>query len=430
MATVTVYFDDRKTSKSGTYPVVLKIYNDKVTKFYPVFHNYQRLKLKPSDFSSSYEAVKPKGEHREYKTSIEANIKRAQDIIDRLDPFTFPAFEIGYLGNTKVKSDLLALFETIIFENEEQGRIKNADAYQTALRSFIDYFERKQRLALGEIQYKAITPQMLQDYERYITEVEIKKDGKILKKKGSISTVGAYTRALRSVFNRAIAEGYVNTSLYPFGKGKNKYQIPAGRKVKKGLSKEQIKELVEVDLSDNEKATKARDFWLLSFVCNGIQYKDLANLRYKDIHGDFFHFVRHKTKNTTKANLTPISVPITEHVRYMIKRYGNPEDRENYIFPILKEGMNPREMTRAVSNFTRFVSQNLETVAQKLGLTVSLANMVARHSFATALIRAGKPLELAQGAMGHTSKRTTENYFAGFEDSELMEVNTQLLKFS
>src|SRR5690606_15192082 len=130
-------------------------------------------------------------------------------------------------------------------------RIKNATAYQTSLRSLLHYLSYKEGKNVISIPYKNITPQLLKDYEHYITEVEIVKDGKLIKKKSAPSTVGAYARAIRSVFNRAIAEGYVNKSFYPFGKAKKKYQIPAGRKVKKGLDKGQIKSLIDFDLSDN-----------------------------------------------------------------------------------------------------------------------------------------------------------------------------------
>lgn len=429
MATVSVYFDDRKKSKSGTYPVVLKVYNENATRFFPVFHNFQKLKLSPTDYCSSYEATKPKNEHREFKTAIEANLKKAKDIIDGLDPFTFSAFELEYMGNSKNKTDIVALFEQIIFENEEEGRIKNAEAYQTAVRSFLQFMGYKQGRPVKGIGYKEITSILLKDYERYITDIEIKEGVKIIKKKLSISTAGAYSRALRAVYNRAIEEGYVNKSLYPFGKAKSKYQTPAGRKVKKGLSKEQVQAICQLDVTDNPKAVKARDFWLLSYVCNGMQFKDLAFLKYKNIDGDFFHFIRHKIKNTTIGNQTPIVVPITEHVRFMIKTYGNPDKPENYIFPILEAGMDAREQTRAVSNFTRFVSQNMACFAKELGITTNIANMVARHTFATAIIRSGKSIEYAQKAMGHQNKKTTDTYFAGFEDKELMQVNSELLNF-
>lgn len=429
-ATATVYHDTRKQSKTGQYPVVIKVYYNKSSRFLPVAYNNQRLRLTPEEFQRSYESLKPKNEYRNYKTAIDAWLTKANNIIGYLEPFNFSTFEVDYLGVSKKHVTLANLFETIIFENEEQGRIKNAVAFQSAIRAFMNFLSHNAKTANTNIGFKEITHKLLLDFERYLTEVEIIKDGKRLKKKASPSTVGCYARAIRAVYNRAIDEGYVNKNLYPFGKGKNKYQIPAGKKIKKGLTKTQVKQLIDLDLTDNPRAQKARDFWLLSYVCNGMQFKDIANLKYENIHGKYFHFIRQKTKNTTKANLTPIVVPITEHVQYMINTYGNKmKSGQDYIFPVLTQGMTAREQTSAVGNFTKFVSQHLKKVSEDLGLDISLANMVARHTFASIVVRSGKSLEFAQQALGHQNKNTTQTYFAGFEDEELMQVNSDLLKF-
>lgn len=426
---IVVYHDNRKESKSGLYPVVLRINADGDRRAYPVFYNHQRLRLSNADFQSSYHAIKPKNLHREYKTAIEACYIKAQSIINSLDPFVFETFEMEYMGNTGDKTDLLAMYNRVIAENEKEDRIKNAEAYLSSKRSLIDFFKYHTCREVSKINYKEITPQLLKDYQRYMTEIEIVKAGKVVKKKLSISTVGSYTRALRAIFNRAIDDKIIHKDLYPFGKNKQKFQTPAGKKIKKGLSKEQVQAIYNMDLTDNPKAMKARDYWVLSYVCNGMQFKDIAHLKYKNISGEFFHFVRHKTKNTTISNQTPITVPITEHVQYMIDNYGNPKASDNYIFPIISEGMTAKEQTRAVSNFTRFVSQNLKGIAKALKLEINLANMVARHTFATAIIRGGQSVEFAQKAMGHQSKRTTDAYFSGFENTELIKVNTQLLDF-
>ena len=427
--TITVYQDDRKKSKTGLYSIVLKIYAEGATRFFPVFHNYQRLRLSKEDFNSSYLAIKPKNQHREHKTAIEACYKKAQDIIDRLSPFSFETFELDYTGKTGYKTDLLAMYDRVIEENEKEERIKNAEAYKSSKKSLTDFFCYLTSREVKAIHYKQITPQILKEYQKYMVDTEIVKDGQLIKKKLSISTVGSYTRALRAVFNRAIDDRVVHKDLYPFGKNKHKFQTPAGNKVKKGLSKEQVEAIYNLDLTDNPKAMKARDFWILSYVCNGMQFKDIAYLKYKNINGQFFHFIRHKTKNTTIGNQTPIIVPITTHVQYMIKTYGNAKKSENYIFPIITDNMTALVKTRAVSNFTRFVSQNLQSVAKLLEIEGNIANMVARHTFATAIIRGGQSVEFAQKAMGHQSKRTTDNYFAGFEDNTLLRVNNDLLKF-
>jgi integrase/recombinase XerD len=41
---------------------------------------------------------------------------------------------------------------------------------------------------------------------------------------------------------------------------------------------------------------------------------------------------------------------------------------------------------------------------------------IARHSFATTAILKGQSMEFTQEALGHSNIKTTQIYFAGFED--------------
>ncbi len=66
----------------------------------------------------------------------------------------------------------------------------------------------------------------------------------------SLTTVGIYIRPLRALFNQAIRDGIIAPESYPFGKGR--YQIPAGRNVKKALSLNDIEKI----LNDIEKIFK------------------------------------------------------------------------------------------------------------------------------------------------------------------------------
>jgi integrase/recombinase XerD len=54
---------------------------------------------------------------------------------------------------------------------------------------------------------------------------------------------------------------------------------------------------------------------------------------------------------------------------------------------------------------------------------------VARHSFATILVRSGAPLAFASQSLGHTSILTTQKYFAGFELSPQAEYTKALVDF-
>ena len=57
----------------------------------------------------------------------------------------------------------------------------------------------------------------------------------------------------------------------------------------------------------------------------------------------------------------------------------------------------------------------MKRVGEELGFEIKLTSYVARHSFATILVRSGAPLALASQTLGHSNITTTQKYFAGFD---------------
>ena len=151
----------------------------------------------------------------------------------------------------------------------------------------------------------------------------------------SITTVGIYLRSLRRIFNLAIEEGTIDVSKYPF----RKYKIPSPRKSKRSLKKEELKKVLNYK-PKLVSEQKALDYWIFSFLCNGMNFKDIALLTNKKNTGDFIEFYRSKTENTTRDGALPIKVPISDRIaEIMDKRKVSKGKPEDYIFPILEKGM-------------------------------------------------------------------------------------------
>jgi integrase/recombinase XerD len=71
----------------------------------------------------------------------------------------------------------------------------------------------------------------------------------------------------------------------------------------------------------------------------------------------------------------------------------------------------------------------MKRMGEELGFKTSLTTYVARHSFATILVRSGAPLAFASQSLGHTSILTTQKYFAGFELAAQAEYTKALIDF-
>jgi site-specific recombinase XerD len=175
---------------------------------------------------------------------------------------------------------------------------------------------------------------------------------------------------------------------------------------------------------------QAKDFWFLSYACNGMNIKDIALLKFENIQGDKIIFYRAKTINTSKTDLKPVTVYLNDYINSVIKKYCNKEKEKNeYIFPIISDNLSELTKHTKIKNFTRFINQNLKKLAKSEGLTSDISTYWARHSFATTAIRNGASMEYVMEALSHNNLKTTIGYFAGFEDKDKKEFAGKLMDF-
>jgi integrase/recombinase XerD len=71
----------------------------------------------------------------------------------------------------------------------------------------------------------------------------------------------------------------------------------------------------------------------------------------------------------------------------------------------------------------------MKKVGEELNFDLVLTTYVARHSFATILVRSGAPLALASQTLGHSNILTTQKYFAGFDLAAQAEYTKALMAF-
>lgn len=238
-------------------------------------------------------------------------------------------------------------------------------------------------------------------YQRWMTEEENK----------SLTTVGIYCRNLRSIFNQA--KDLKLTRHYPFHNSENPkgYKIPAGRNVKKALTLEEIKRLFEY-VPDNDREQYYLDLWLLSYLSNGANMKDMALWRHKNMDGNKIRWFRSKTIRTSQANSKLIEAQVCDHSKIILARHKTKDsDKEGYILPILPTGMSDEEeIVRRVKQETKNTNTYLKRIARKVGIEKNVTTNYTRHSYATVLINKGHNPSSLSDNLGHHSLNTTEHY--------------------
>jgi integrase/recombinase XerD len=404
--TLTYFFDTRSKLLDGNYPIKLTVYYGRQKKRYKTPFKatqevYDRLLANRLRDEST----------KQLKRQTVSWLDKQTLIAERIVPFTFTDFE-NFFYAEKIKSRKIQLNDGVnsIYEKHiqalnDEGRISTARSYQDSLTSMLSY---KKNLKVSQI-----TPDFLKGYEKWMTD-----NGR------SLTTVGMYVRALRTIFNMAIENEVIDASKYPF----KKYTIPAPQKISRTLKKEEIRQIINYTAKRDADAV-ALDYWVFSFISNGMNFKDIALLKYGNINGDFLEFRRAKTKRTTNNNSLPIMVPLDENLLYIIKKRGNKsKKKEDYIFPILKHGLTPQQEYDHIKTFVRNTNKRLTRVGIELGLSLKVTSYVARHCFATIQKNNNAPLAYISEALGHSNLKTTQNYFGRFEDEGLKVFHSGLME--
>jgi len=404
---ISIYLDKRRAKKNGKFPVKLRVFTTEPRKqvLYPT-----KFEFTESEFHSIWETTKPRKEHQATRLILSTIEAKAVKAAEGLPSFSFEAFEkVMELAREKKTEDVVFYYKQAIEQFKKNQQVSTASNYLYSLRSLLE-FHTDENLSFSDI-----TAQWLKSYEAHLLA-----SGK------SKTTVGMYLRPLRAIYNSAISDGNAKPDKYPFGK--TKYKIPAPKGVKKALSKEQLKALFEAEPATPEQQ-KAKAFWFFSYSCNGMNFKDIANLQYKDVSGETLKFLRAKTANTN-TNQAPVIAYLNDYTRGIIQQYGNSNNSpETNIFPIIDHSSPIEKQHSQVNNFIRFVNQHFLKFAKSVGIDEQVSTYWARHSFATNAIRSGASLEFVSEALSHSNLKTTQGYFAGFESDKKREISKKLMEF-
>ena len=347
---------------------------------------------------------------KEFRRQINDYKDKAEKILERLPNPSRETFNRLFKSETDLfasnKTDVSFLFGEYIRTCEQEERIKTALNIKAALNSFLKY---KPKLFLEDIDEA-----FLKGYRRWMEN-----------QGNSATTAQIYMRNLRSIFNKAIKDGYISEKHYPF----RNYTIGTTAKSKSVLYSEQLKALWEYEPS-GLRERRAKDYWFFCYLCNGMNFKDAVYLKYKDMKGENISFVREKTKHTNTVSEKAIKVYLHDEIRRIIEAWGNKDGKpDEHIFPMLNGCKTAIEREKRRKTHQRLTNRMLNGIGVKLGFEERLVLNLARHSFATHLKLAGTPVSFITDALGHSSGKTTEHYLKSIPDEKYKAISDSLLSF-
>ena len=401
MASAKIILFTSKKLSDGASPVMLKITHRGIRKYFGLgFSCTQNQWIKKDgQFESSYPNSKARNRF------LKEKLFKADDIIEKMkvqhQEFSFEEFKIQFVGIES--KNVIQFFDDYIQRLKNTGKIGNANIYRDTKNSLLKFHKKK------TLQFNDVTYPFLKKYEEY------------LRGRGILdNSISVYMRTLRALFNKAIKEKQCSQEIYPF----KEYSISKLKNAptRKALTKEEILKIANYTPNPNTKEERSKNIFLFSFYTRGMNFSDIAKLKWSNISDGRIEYVRSKTGKRFTIKILP---PVQEILDFY-KIYNS---KSKYIFPILdtKIHKTPEQIKNRIKSTLRRVNKHLKIIAEDVGIEKKLTSYIARHSYALVLKKQGVSIATISDSMGHESESVTKHYLESFGNDVLDKADELLL---
>lgn len=265
-------------------------------------------------------------------------------------------------------STFQSVANSYISELIEDGRGNYAKLLERNARYFAEFTK-------GDFLLSEITPQIIQNYDRFLRN-----------RKGiGETTIGMMMSRTRTIIYRAKKAQLVKYDIEPFAY----YSIKGSPVREVDIT---VENLIKIkDCTPKKKKLRvARDLFMLSFYLGGINLVDLLNVDFRKT--DKVEYIRKKARNL-KQGEQRIVITIPEVAKPIINEWMNHNTGKldfGYKF--------------TYSNFYRYLTRCLDTLADSLNINQKLVYYSARKTFAQFASELGIPDGVIDYCLGHSDK--------------------------
>ncbi len=252
-----------KINKNNTAPVHIRFTQNRQIRYVST-----GVTIAPEDWDFDTGRIKPIAEHlKEAQYKIDTVLSEYERKIRRLE-----ALEVEITFDTLFEQNGKRIIYTVAdYFNQQIERMRTAGqiASVTKYRFCLVALEK---CCPVNIRFEQIDMNYLRRFETYLMG------------KNASNTVATKLSVLKAVYNRAITDGVFIPKDNPFVRFKvGKFWKPTR---KRAITKEDVLKLKGLELSGNNPADLdfARDIFLFSYYTAGINFKDIATLKWNDIH--------------------------------------------------------------------------------------------------------------------------------------------------
>lgn len=288
-------------------------------------------------------------------------------------------------NDKKVNSnDYYNFHQEIIDEFTTSNKTSSSKINKETLSS-IKKFHAKENLKFSELNYEFI----------------VKYDSFLRSRGGTDSGIGIKMRTIRAVFNKAIDRKHIPKHLYPF----ELYKISALKKEAKReyLTADELRTLENEDFSNNKRYQFAKDMYLFSYYCRGMNFIDIMKLNSSNFFESKISYLRNKTGVSLEFEIPKPAMEILRHY--------NKQSYNKYLFPLLlNEKMTNQQIENRGHKKLGEINTALKEIMEHLKISKRITFYTARHTFATLLKFKNISIDFIGQSLGHSDIKTTQTY--------------------
>ncbi len=394
--------------KDFTLPVRLRLYQER---------NYKQHSLGFSilekDWNEQLQQVLPVNEnHLAYNAKISSIRSKVQKFLlfneDRESCLTLDEV-LKHISRkeskiaAKSKPDIFIYGKQHIAKLQAAGNIGNSIAYSCAINKLKSYTGK------DNLEFEAITYKFLEDFNTSMLADGMKING-----------VSNYLRTIRALFNKAIKDGTLEATFYPF----TGFKIRNEKTISRALTLPEMAKIASLKLSENTPVWHQRNLFLLSYCFIGINLADLLTLTRENIVDGRIIFRRKKTHKV-------YSIRVQEKAREIFSYYFTaiPENNKEFLLPFVKQKNNPIQLKKDIQQATKNCNDYLEKLAKLCKIEKPVTSYYARYSWANIARALGYSKDLIAEALGHEyGNRVTGIYLDNYDNATLDSMNERVIK--
>jgi len=384
-------FDNRYKRGDGTYPVCIRVYNNK--KYVYLQTGYS---MSPAEFECM-DADNEASLNKMYER-VCAYVREKTDNCAFCVDCVKADIEKKMQGITSSSGTLASLIE------EKAALLTNSG-------SASNY--RNARLRVMKTHPNGLPLAMVNQHTVGDVLADLRKDGY------TDTTINIYLSVVKASINYGIYKGYLKPEQYPFKRQAmevDKVVVPKSvKRDDRYITKDEMRMLWGWFKQTKNKWV---GYFLFSYLHGGMNLADMMDLRFNDFwftEGGFV-FTRKKTAHKTNHK---VLVPATAWTHELFSTLNIFPTKGERVFGGLAYDGTDANYQRVKRTCDGNINRALDKACSELGINKNVSMTTARHSFATIATRERIPYTISEQCMGHVQNGVSSHYIAEWQVGEM-----------